>query len=180
VASARTGQDGARMKTYKIQARNRTITVVVAPDGSATVNGEHIDHTLTRLHGDQWLLRIGDRTFEISPPEPGLEEDERVVFVNGRAVSLRVEDERAVLLRAVQGEKATHVHHAAIRAPMPGRVTRLLVSEGELIETGQGLLLLEAMKMENEIKSPVAGVVKRIRIEAGSAVEKNAILIDIH
>jgi glutaconyl-CoA/methylmalonyl-CoA decarboxylase subunit gamma len=66
-----------------------------------------------------------------------------------------------------------------LRSPMPGRIARILVNEGELIEAGQGVLILEAMKMENEIKAPSTGIVKSVRVNEGDAVEKNALLIEI-
>jgi pyruvate carboxylase subunit B len=82
-------------------------------------------------------------------------------------------------MRAYQSDKTTQLHSALVRSPMPGKITRIMVSQGELIEAGQGVVILEAMKMENEIKAPSAGIVKAIRIQEADAVEKNAILIEI-
>lgn len=67
-----------------------------------------------------------------------------------------------------------------IKAPMPGLVVNILVAEGDTIAKGDALLVLEAMKMENIIKSPGEGVIKKININKGQAVEKNQILIEIH
>ena len=67
-----------------------------------------------------------------------------------------------------------------IKAPMPGLVVNILVAEGDTIAKGDALLVLEAMKMENIIKSPGEGVVKKININKGQAVEKNQVLIEIH
>lgn len=64
-----------------------------------------------------------------------------------------------------------------ITALMPGRVTRLLVNEGDVVPKGAGLLILEAMKMENEIQAPAAGTVQRILVSAGQTVEGGAELI---
>ena len=60
---------------------------------------------------------------------------------------------------------------------MPGKVIALLVSEGELVERGQGLAIIEAMKMENEVRSPVAGTVKEIRVKPGESVEGGTVLV---
>ena len=59
---------------------------------------------------------------------------------------------------------------------MAGKVTAVLVSEGDLVEKGQGLIIVEAMKMENEVRSPIAGEVKEIKVKAGDAVEGGALL----
>ncbi|WP_324736735.1 acetyl-CoA carboxylase biotin carboxyl carrier protein subunit [Thermococcus sp. SY098] len=66
-----------------------------------------------------------------------------------------------------------------VSAPMPGKVLRILVSEGEKVKTGQGLLVLEAMKMENEIPAPKDGIVKKILIKEGDTVDTNQPLIEI-
>ncbi|HEY7472743.1 MAG TPA: biotin/lipoyl-containing protein [Gemmatimonadota bacterium] len=68
---------------------------------------------------------------------------------------------------------------ARIRAPMPGLVLALEVVEGERVEEGQGLLIIEAMKMENEIRAPAAGIVRRLAVSAGDAVEREALLCEI-
>ena len=79
-----------------------------------------------------------------------------------------VDERRKVLSRAAEGGGSGS---ADIKAQMPGKVIKVLVEEGQEVEAGQGVLVLEAMKMENEIKSPTAGVVKKIAVREGQAVE---------
>ncbi|WP_048148455.1 acetyl-CoA carboxylase biotin carboxyl carrier protein subunit [Palaeococcus ferrophilus] len=67
----------------------------------------------------------------------------------------------------------------AVTAPMPGKILRILVKEGEEVKTGQGLLVLEAMKMENEIPSPMDGVVKAIHVREGETVDTGQLLIEL-
>jgi len=62
-------------------------------------------------------------------------------------------------------------------APMPGLIVRVNVSPGDTVAAGQGLVVVEAMKMENELKAPADGVVARVSVEAGAAVEKGAVLV---
>ena len=66
-----------------------------------------------------------------------------------------------------------------VRAPMPGRVVKILVASGTEVEAGQGLVVIEAMKMENELKSPSSGRVSSVWVTEGSAVENNAALITL-
>ena len=68
---------------------------------------------------------------------------------------------------------------AQVRAQMPGKVIRVLVSDGESIQANQGLLVMEAMKMQNEIKSPKAGIVKKIGVTAGAAVNSGDLLAEV-
>jgi biotin carboxyl carrier protein len=64
-----------------------------------------------------------------------------------------------------------------VSVPMPGKVTAVLVAEGDTVEKGQGLVIVEAMKMENEVRSPIAGEIKEIKVKPGDAVEAGAILL---
>jgi len=66
-----------------------------------------------------------------------------------------------------------------VRAPMPGMVLRVEVESGQKVASGSGLLVLEAMKMENEIRAGSAGVIKQIFVRPGQAVEKGADLLEI-
>ena len=89
-----------------------------------------------------------------------------------------VVDERTRHIRSLTagGERARGP--AALRAPMPGLVVRLLVEAGQEVAPGAGLVVLEAMKMENELKAPAAGTVAAIRTQAGEAVEKGQVLVE--
>lgn len=97
----------------------------------------------------------------------------------GRVWSAGVADERTQSLRQRVGQ--THHRHGGgvVRAPMPGLVLRLEVTEGDTVRAGAGLVVLEAMKMENEITAPAGGVVKRLLVRAGQAVEKGTELVEI-
>jgi biotin carboxyl carrier protein len=64
-----------------------------------------------------------------------------------------------------------------ISVPMPGKVIAVLVAEGDQVEKGQGLVIVEAMKMENEVHSPVTGEIKEIKVKAGDTVEGGAVLV---
>jgi len=77
------------------------------------------------------------------------------------------------LRKAAQQGKAGIVE---LRAPMPGKVVRVLVSEGAAVQAHQGILIVEAMKMQNEIKSPKSGIVRKIRVASDAAVNAGAIL----
>jgi pyruvate carboxylase subunit B len=102
---------------------------------------------------------------------------ERVVQVNGVAVSVSLLDPRERLAR-----RATAAAHAgagprSIVAPMPGRIVKVLVTVGERVEAHQGLVVVEAMKMENELRAPRAGTVAEVRVKDGMSVEAKAVLI---
>jgi biotin carboxyl carrier protein len=94
-------------------------------------------------------------------------------------VRVVVDSERSRLLRRVNAATTRTEHGTTIVAPMPALVVRLEVERGQEVSAGQGLLVLEAMKMENEIRSPRAGVIKTIHAEIGKAVEKGEVLVTL-
>lgn len=94
----------------------------------------------------------------------------------GEAVDVEVVDERTRHIRTLAGAGRTHDGGAQVKAPMPGLVVRVLVEAGQEVEAGQGLVVLEAMKMENELKTPTAGRVETVGVRAGQAVERGALL----
>lgn len=106
---------------------------------------------------------------------------EYLVTVDGAAAIVKVEDPRRRALReaAASGEQRGPAGAVTVAAPMPGRVTRLLVEAGATVERGQPVLLLEAMKMESSITAPHAGTVSEIMVSAGQTVQQRQPLLVI-
>jgi biotin carboxyl carrier protein len=98
------------------------------------------------------------------------------VLVGEEAHTVELLDERRMLLRQAGG-KFSLEGPQRVDAPMPGKVVRVLVAVGDTVAEGQGLVVVEAMKMENELKSPKAGVVKELNAQEGQAVESGAKLV---
>jgi biotin carboxyl carrier protein len=89
-----------------------------------------------------------------------------------------VMDERTRHIRSLTAGSTGARGPAPLRAPMPGLVVRVLVESGQEVAVGAGVVVLEAMKMENELKAPSAGVVGAIRVGAGEPVEKGQVLVE--
>ena len=102
------------------------------------------------------------------------------VTVDHHTYSVQVQDEVDVLMEKFGIQGNTSSHAGEIHALIPGLVSRLFVKPGDRVENGQGLLILEAMKMENEIDSPISGVVGKIYIKAGDKVEKGELIMEIN
>ena len=101
------------------------------------------------------------------------------VLVKGRLYHSRVEDERERRLRAASGGGAVEAGTFHLKAPMPGLVVSISVEEGQEVKKGDVLLILESMKMQNELKSPRDGVVGRIYIAAGDSVEQRKKMMSV-
>jgi biotin carboxyl carrier protein len=140
----------------------------------ATIDGRPVDLDVVAL-GAQLSVRVDgqvvDLTTEGVPPDIG-------AVASGHRSYVRVESERMRL--ADQAKKPTvSGTEKVVRSPMPGRVVKLLVNKGDPVEIGQGLVVLEAMKMENEVRARAAGVVADVHVAAGATVEGNAKLVTL-
>jgi len=120
-----------------------------------------------------YSLIVDNRSFEI---EVDNSEDEYRVLVDGRNYHVHLVDERRVRVGGGQSDSDLQGRQK-VSVPMPGKVIAVLVSEGDSVERGQGLVIVEAMKMENEVRSPIAGEVKEIKVKPGDAVEGGAVLV---
>lgn len=115
--------------------------------------------------------RVVDLTTEGTPPDIG-------AVASGHRSYVRVESERMRAASAArQHDKGAG--DRVIRSPMPGRVVKMCVAVGDEVTVGQPIVVVEAMKMENELKAKVAGKVAEIHVEAGTAVEGNAKLVTL-
>ena len=101
------------------------------------------------------------------------------VLLRGRLYPVTVEDEREKRLRAAAGGGVAETGEFHLRAPMPGLVVAIPVTEGQPVKRGQVILILESMKMQNEIKSPRDGTIGRIRVKVGETVEQKQTLLSV-
>lgn len=101
------------------------------------------------------------------------------VTVNGQVVGVTVVNPGGIRPRSRYhgGSHADGPRHVV--APMPGRIVKVLVRQGQQVNARQGLVVVEAMKMENELRAPVSGTVRAVRVKEGEAVEANAVLVEI-
>jgi biotin carboxyl carrier protein len=138
-----------------------------------TIDGaEHVvDAQL--ITGNLWSVLSGNGSFEVDVTRLPAEEYEVLIKGDCHKFTLMNEQRRAMIRAGGKGSAGK----AMLTSPMPGKVVKLLVAEGQEVEAGQGVIVVEAMKMENELKSAVAGKVKEIFVEEGQVVESGAKLL---
>jgi biotin carboxyl carrier protein len=137
---------------------------------SARVGDRVYDLEIARPEDGVYLLLAGEQVYEIRVSS--IEKDALQVAVRGHSFSVRLIDRKH--LRT--GGELLQDGRKQLVAPMPGKVVRLLKAEGDDVEPGQGIIVVEAMKMQNEIKSPKSGRVVAIRVSEGEAVTANQVL----
>lgn len=157
------------------------------------VNGSEREVEIVELDADRYRLTMDGNTFDVdaqvvSDAGMSLLFDERAysveidngregganLLVDGHVVNVEVLDLRRMRLRKARA--AAPAGPATVKSPMPGMVVALLVDEGQQVSAGDGLVVVEAMKMENELKAPKDGVVRRISCREGHSVEAGAAL----
>jgi biotin carboxyl carrier protein len=107
------------------------------------------------------------------------DEDSWQVLLHGRLYPVSVEDEREKRLRSAAGGGVVETGEFHLRAPMPGLIVTTLVEEGQAVKKGQVMLILESMKMQNELKAPRDGIIGRVRVKPGESVEQKQILLSV-
>ena len=144
----------------------------------------HIDETMTdaRLTDVEGtpvrMLTIGDEVQRIVV-RPGSTRGRYTIWVDGFRHEVEALDERMRAIRELAGATAGATGPAPLVAPMPGMIVRVNVEVGARVHPGQGLVVMEAMKMENELRAQAEATVKAIHAQPGSAVEKGALLIEL-
>ena len=128
------------------------------------------------LSSNSFSLILNGKThyLTINPQLQGYE-----VTVDHHTHIVKVQDELEALLEQIGIQSSTSQNAGIIQAQIPGLVSRLFVKKGDKVAVNQRLFILEAMKMENEIDSPLSGTVKNISVESGVAVEKGTIIMEI-
>ena len=132
--------------------------------------------------GGQYSLLIEGKSYEVfarritKADQKGSETYE--IQLAGQRFEVTVEDERAKLLAGLARSTATS-GDATVQAPMPGLVVNVPLEQGTTVEAGQTVVVLEAMKMENDLSSPIAGTIKEIRVNKGQTVDQGEALVII-
>jgi len=141
--------------------------------GEATPTVHEVDPS---SRGEGWLhVRIDDRGYDLHVEPTG--RGGYLVQTGTRTVELEVVDEREIVARSIHGARSAG--SGAVTASMPGIVVRVEVAEGETVEAGQTLLVLEAMKMQSPIPAPGPGTVTQLHVEPGQAVAAGDALLTL-
>ena len=145
-------------------------------DGGIELDDAAADVSLVHVAGAVWSLLLEGRSYSIVL---GKSRGNVVpVTIGNVAYEVAVQDARARLLEKYGAARSKAAASAALLAPMPGLVLSVQVSAGDAVEPGQGLLVLEAMKMENELRASSHAVVQAVRVSPGDAVTKHAVLVE--
>ena len=146
---------------------------VVSADGSSSIaHLNEVEGTPVRM------VTIGDEVHRVVARR-GTTRGRYTLWLDGFRYEVEALDERTRAIRALSGAGREATGPAPLMAPMPGMIVRIAVAVGDTVQAGQGLIVMEAMKMENELRAASAGTVKAILAREGTAVEKGALLLEL-
>ena len=163
---------------YVVDVNGTRVTVDL--DGAtATIDGEPYEVVLTPIDGTPVrLVRVGHEVHRVLARR-GDARGRWLLDLDGTRFETEALDERLRTIRDLTAASETRSGPAPLVAPMPGLVVRVNVRVGDAVSAGQGLVVMEAMKMENELRASAPGVVLAVRAEAGTAVNKGAVLVEL-
>lgn len=162
---------------YFVTIDDQTFEVDLGPQG-VTVNGQLLQAELTTVPGTpvrQLSINGRSHAVHVAASEGKGNWD---FHLDGDRYTGTVLDQRTHAIRSMTGASAKSSGPRPVKAPMPGLIVKVLVEPGQQIHAGQGVIIIEAMKMQNELKAENGGIVKRVTAQAGAAVEKGAVLVE--
>ncbi|TAH49725.1 MAG: biotin/lipoyl-binding protein [Chloroflexota bacterium] len=160
---------------YTCIVGERTYEIRPGANQAVEVNGEpHRADFQTIDGGALYSLLLDNHSWQVLVERNG---DEYRVSIDGDLYVVSVQDERTRKIQKALNRAAKDAGEFILKAPMPGLVRGVTVQTGQEVQKGQGLVILEAMKMENELRAPRVGVVRDIRVKPGDAVELGQALV---
>jgi pyruvate carboxylase subunit B len=145
-----------------------------------SVDGEPVTAHMEEVEGTPIILLNVGGTLHRLAVRRGEGRGQYSIWSDGYRFELEALDERRRAINDMAGAGAANAGPAPLIAPMPGLVVRVNVSAGDQVQPGQSLVVMEAMKMENELRSPSGGLVASVQVQAGAVVEKGAVLVVLH
>jgi len=162
---------------YVVELNAQRKSVSIEPEGvryedDAPIRGELSDIEESPIR----MVKLGTHVYRVVA-EKRLGRGKYTLWVDGYRFETEALDERTRSIRDLSAATAGPTGPAPIIAPMPGLIVRVNVSVGDRVEAGQGLVVMEAMKMENELRAIAPGTVRSVEVSPGTAVEKGALLV---
>ena len=163
---------------YYVRVGDEELEVVLDGD-EMTIDATSAHAHLADVEGTPVrMLTVGDEVHRIVVRR-GSVRGRYTIWVDGFRHEVEALDERMRAIRELAGASSAPAGPSPLIAPMPGMIVRVNVQAGDVVHPGQGLVVMEAMKMENELRASAAGTVKAVHVSPGKAVEKGTVLVEL-
>lgn len=165
------------MNDFVVSIKDKKINVSLSGNSVVKADGKEYHQELFHLSGDTYLLKLENKIFEISVTSS--EQGNYQLAVDGKSYDVVIKTALQEKASKLLDQGSKHKHKADIKAPMPGLIIKIKKSPGEEVVQGDSVMILEAMKMENDLHAPFSGKLKSINVKEGSTVEKGFVLFTI-
>ena len=162
----------------KVKINNKDEHAIEVMGSAGTLNGNSFSWDITETEQGKFHIIKDNKSYNAELVKFNAEEKSLLIKVNGNNYHLQVKDKYDELLKNLGMDNLNAKKVNEIKAPMPGLVLDIKVNAGDMVKKGDPVLVLEAMKMENILKSPTDGIVSKINVKKGVAIEKNQVLIN--
>jgi len=166
------------MTRWKTSVNGKEYDVTI-DNGSYSLNGKPLHLDIAEIRENEFSVISDNKSYNVEVVQLNHAEKKCTIKVNGNEYELEMKDKMDLLLQKMGMNKRAAHAGGSLKAPMPGKVLRVDVKEGQTVKKGDSILILEAMKMENAIKAPGDGTVKSVRVKAGDAVEKGEVMVEM-
>lgn len=173
---------------YLVTINNSIYKICIIDEKNVTVNENPVSLKYTKSKDDTYELELMDAHFSITFVDSNRDKPQTTltklsskikIQVNGQLIETIIDDQRSLVAQSWLRRKPHVSKQSTLYAPMPGLITKIMVHQGEIVQRGKVLLVLEAMKMENEIRALQQCKIETIGIHEGSTVERNDELLKI-
>lgn len=165
---------------YSVKINEETISTKLSVENgkvTGTVGEDLVNGDLIKINEKQYHLLYKNQSYNVDVLKLDKAEKTMILRINGNKFSVQLKDQYDALLHSLGLDTLATKKINDLKAPMPGKVLSISVSEGQEVKKGDAILILEAMKMENILKSPCDGIIKKIAVSEQTVVEKNQLLI---
>ncbi len=165
------------MSDFVVTLNSNKKEISILNGSKLKMDGKEFKYEISLLSGNTYLLKIDNTIYELTYNK--IDSEKHSVLINGNefetVVRTSLQEKASKLI-----EKSLSAHHKMeVKAPMPGMILKIRKKVGDEVSQGESVIILEAMKMENDLHSPVSGKIKEILVAEGTAVEKGANLFSI-
>lgn len=164
---------------YQIKVNNNKEFNVVSENDQVFLDDKSVEWDMQKLPNGNFSILANGKSYTAILEEIDKSNKTIRLLINGNPYNLEIQEPIDLILKKMGINSSNQKKVESIKAPMPGLILKILVTEGQQIKKGDPVLILEAMKMENVFKAPADAIVKIIKYKAGEAVEKGAILVEL-
>lgn len=165
------------MNEFVVSLNNTKHSVKILKEGIVEINGRKVEAELSKINNYAYLLKINEKPYEVVCNL--LDNGNYGLLLEGWYFESTVRTRLQEIAAELMSNKLKESHKSEFKAPMPGLVLKIKKQKGDYVKIGEPLIILEAMKMENELRSTSQGTITSINVAEGNSVEKNSIILTI-